>query len=162
MRRRADPLSARKHREIGTDLFNYTWSLLDRRHRSAEEDDEMLHAAHASRYHWGRGGRDLQRSIGEWQISRVYSVLGRSEPALYHARRAYAIARHARLAPFYLAYAYEALARAAAIADEGRERDRYLAAARRTGRKIRDSDDRRMLTEDLASVRGPASPDRIP
>lgn len=155
MRRRADPLTNQQHRKVGADLFNHTWSLLDRKHRTAEEEIEMLHAAHASRYHWGHAGRDLQRSIGEWQISRVYSVLGRPEPALYHARRAYAIARRARLAPFYLAYAYEALARAAALAGQGGARDRYLVAARRTGRKIRDSDDLRMLTEDLATIGGP-------
>lgn len=153
MRRRADPLTVRQHRQIGADLFNYTWSFLDLPRRSADEDDEMLHAAHASRYHWGRGGRDLQRSIGEWQISRVYSILGRPEPALHHARRSLAIARRAHLAPFYVAYAYEALARAVALTGEAGERDRYLEAAKRIARKIRDSDDRRMLSEDLASVR---------
>ena len=47
----------------------------------------MIHAAHASRYHWGEVGDDVHLARGEWQCARVYSVLGRAEPALWHARR---------------------------------------------------------------------------
>jgi len=152
MRRTVDPLSRGQHRKIASDLFNYTWSLLDRKRRSSGEIDEMLHAAHASRYHWGHAGTPLNRAIGEWQISRVYAVLGRAEPALYHGRRALEIARRNRLGRFQLAYAYEALARAAAVAGELRARNRYLREARKIGAGVRDRDDRRMLLEDLATI----------
>jgi hypothetical protein len=141
-----------QHRKIGGALFNYTWSLLDKKRRTKADIDEMIHAAHASRYHWGRGGTPLNVSIGEWQLSRVYAVVGRAEPATYHARRALEIARRHRLGRFYLAYAYEALARAAAVSGERRTRNRYLREARRIGATVRDRDDRRMLLEDLATV----------
>jgi len=153
VRRTSDPVPRSQHRKIGADLFNYTWALLDRKDRTTEDDDEMLHAAHASRYHWGHAGTALHIDIGEWQISRVYAVLGRAEPALSHARRALEIARRHRLRRFYLAYAYEAMARASAVAGERRARDRYLREARRIGARLRDRDDRRMLLEDLATIR---------
>jgi hypothetical protein len=35
----------------------------------------MIHSAHASRYHWQAVGDASDKAIGEWQISRVYSVL---------------------------------------------------------------------------------------
>ncbi len=114
----------------------------------------MLHAAHASRFHWGHGGSARNRSIGEWQVSRVYAVLGRSEPALFHGRRALEIALRHGLGRFYVAYAYEALARAEAVAGHPTERDRYLRHARCLGARVRDADDRRMLTEDLATIPG--------
>jgi hypothetical protein len=152
VRRTVDPLSRGQHRKIASDLFNYTWSLLDRNGRSQGEIDEMLHAAHASRYHWGHAGTPLNLSIGEWQVSRVYAVLGRAEPALYHGRRALEIARRNGLGRFHLAYAYEALARAAAVAGRRRARNRYLMEARRIGAAVRDRDDRRMLLEDLATI----------
>lgn len=133
-------------------MFNRTWELLDQKHRTRQQDEEMLHAAHASRYHWSRAGRPLNLSIGEWQISRVYAVLGRIEPAIFHGRRALAIARRNGLGRFYLAYAYEALARAHSLAGERRARDRCLARARRIGQTVRDADDRRMLEEDLATI----------
>jgi hypothetical protein len=152
MHRTEDPLNRAAHRKIGRDLFNHTWSLLDRKRRTKAEDDEMLYAAHASRYHWSHAGTPLNASIGEWQISRVYSVLGRAEPALYHGRRALEIARRNHLGRFYLAYAYEALARAAAVAGARRDRDRFLREARRTGDAVRSRDDRRMLREDLTTI----------
>jgi len=152
VRRRADPLTRDQHRKIGADLFNYTWSLLERKKHSLAETDELLNAAHASRYHWGHAGTPLNLSIGEWQVSRVYAVLGRAEPALYHGRRALEIARRNRLGRFYLAYAYEALARAAAVDGDRRARNRYLREARRIGAEVRDRDDRRTLLEDLATI----------
>lgn len=157
VRRAADPLTRRQHRTIGADLFNYTWSLLDRKNRTAEEDEEMVHAAHASRYHWGHAGTALNASIGEWQVSRVYAELGRAEPASHHAQRALEIAQKHRLGRFYLAYAYEALARAAAVAGRPRVMARYRREAQRIGATIRDRDDRRMLFEDLASIPRPSS-----
>lgn len=152
VRRRADPLGRGQHRKIGSDLFTYTWSLLERTDRSKEEVDEMIHAAHASRYHWGHAGTPLNLSIGEWQVSRVYASVGRAEPAFYHARRALEIARRHGLGRFHLAYAYEALARAAAVAGQRQARNRYLREARRIGAAVRSRDDRRMLWEDLATV----------
>ena len=116
------------------------------------QDDEMLHSAYASRFHWARVGRPVNFSIGEWQISRVCAVLGRPEAALYHARRSLEIARRANLSSFYVAYAYEALARGAAVAGKRKEQDRAILAARRIGRRIRDRDDQRMLWDDLDTI----------
>ncbi|MEP6909806.1 MAG: hypothetical protein ABI896_05145, partial [Actinomycetota bacterium] len=66
-------------RQRGVDLFNEVWRLIE----SREDDGRMLHAAHASRYHWGEAPESEPANLarGEWQISRVYTVLGRAEPA---------------------------------------------------------------------------------
>ena len=53
-------------------------------------------AARASRFHWGEVGEPVNRVRGEWQCSRVYAVLGRAEPALWHARRCLGTLRRAR------------------------------------------------------------------
>lgn len=63
------------HERFAIELFNLVWDLMDREVRTPEEDDRMLHAAHASRFHWGEIGTPLEFERGEWQISRVYSVL---------------------------------------------------------------------------------------
>ena len=152
MRRQTDPVDKALHRKIGTYLFNHTWSLLERKRRSPGQNHEMLSAAHASLYHWSRGGGQRNRCIAEWQVSRVYSVLGRPEPALHHGQRALEIARHGRVAPFYVAYAYEALARAAAVAGQRRARALYLRKAERIGKTVRDSQERKLLMDDLATI----------
>jgi hypothetical protein len=162
MKRLEDPIDRRTHRKMGADLFNYTWSLLDRKHRTQAEDAELIHSAHASRYHWGHAGTALNLSIGEWQISRVYAVLGRPEPAFFHGRSALRLATRNHLGRFYVAYAYEALARAASVAGDAAGRRRYLRDAERVGRTIRDPDDRRMLFEDLRTIPGFAGVARSP
>ena len=80
------------HIKMAAALFNHTWSLMDKKQRSKEEDDEMVHAAHASRYHWGQRvsfgeGKPVNLGRGEWQISRVYAVLKNPKQARYHAQR---------------------------------------------------------------------------
>jgi hypothetical protein len=55
---------------------------------------------------------------GEWQISRVYSVLGRPEPAIIHAERCLEHSLAAGLPAFDVAFAHEALSRAHSIAGQ--------------------------------------------
>lgn len=74
-------------RKLAADLFNTVWSLMEKANRTREEDDMMIHAAHASRYHWAEVGTAVNLARGEWQISRVYCVLNRAESALFHAKR---------------------------------------------------------------------------
>jgi hypothetical protein len=41
-------------RLLAAQLFNETWRLLELQGRGEQDDDRMIHAAHASRYHWGQ------------------------------------------------------------------------------------------------------------
>jgi hypothetical protein len=137
------------HRQLGVDLFNEVWRLLETR----EDDDRMLHAAHASRFHWGEaaeaGPANLAR--GEWQVSRVYVVLGRAEPAQWHAERCVEHCERAGLGDWDLAYAYEALARAHALAGSA-EAAAWKAKARAAGDAIADPEDREHFEEDFATL----------
>ena len=120
--------------------------------RSVEQDDEMVHAAHASRYHWGEVGDAANRARGEWQCARVYSVLGRAEPAQHHARRCLEICQANAIGDWDLAAAYEAIARAALVAGDESGRARYTALAREACDAIADEEDRRVIEADLANL----------
>ena len=139
-------------RRLASDLFNLVWTLLDKPDRTAAESDTMLHAAHASRYHWGEVGEPVNLARGEWQCSRVYAILGRAEPALWHARRTLEICEMNGIGDFDLAYAYEALARACRVAGTTGDTERDLALARAAGERIAGIDDRELLLADLATI----------
>jgi hypothetical protein len=139
-------------RRLAADLFNHVWTLLDKPERTPEEDDEMIHAAHASRFHWAEVGAPVNLVRGEWQVSRVYATLGRPEPALYHARRCLELCGGAELEDFDLPYAYEALARAHGVAGDRTERDRFQKLAREAGERIADADDREHFLADLSNL----------
>ena len=140
-----------EQRRQAVDLFNYVWSLLDKKKRTREEDDAMLHAAHASRHHWGQVGKPVNLARGEWQVSRVYAVLKRAEPAQHHARRCLEICRKHKIGDFDLAYAYEALARAAAVVGDRKNALRYRELAEKV--PIAKKEDREFFEKDLATVR---------
>ena len=144
------------NRAIGIELFNQTWALMDKPDRSVEENDAMLHMAHASAHHWraeGSGATPNNLARSEWQVSRVYSVLGRGEPALYHARRCVEIneANDAR-EDWELGSAYEAMARASAVAGDLAGRDEWKSRAVAELAKIADAEDRQVLEQDLATL----------
>ena len=150
----AGALGPGAHRAIATALFNHVWTLIEKPDRSPTEDDEMIHAAHASRFHWGRaeGAQPANLARGEWQCSRVYAVLGRAEPAMWHARRCLAIVEDHEIGDFDLAAAYEALARASAVAEDPESVTAWKAKAIRALDAIADADDRGPIERDLATL----------
>ncbi len=148
-------MNEKEERKLAVDLFNHVWALLDKEERSREEEDAMLHAAHASRHHWGRVGGPENLARGEWQVSRVYAVLERPEPAIHHAQRCLDICQNHEIGDWDLAFAYEALARAHAVAGDEERTRAYLAHAESAGREIREEEDRKLLFDDLKTISVP-------
>ena len=149
------------HKKMAVNLFNGTWDLMDKQDRSKEEEDKMIHSAHASRYHWGEvvaAGTPKTAPInierGEWQVSRVYAILGRAEPALFHAGRCLEICEENGIGDFDIAFAYEAMARAHSIGGNHAEFERYLQMAKEAGAKIKEKGDRDYFLGDLKTVPG--------
>lgn len=143
------------HRALGIELFNSTWDLLDLAERTVEQDNAMVHMVHASAHHWrceGTGATANNLARSEWQVSRVYSVLGRGEPATYHARRCLEICRANGIGDWDLAYAYEALARAAGVAGDLEGARGWAEQAQQALAHVAEEADRRLLTQDLATL----------
>jgi hypothetical protein len=147
-------VSPEEERQLAVDLFNRAWTLMELDGRTPEQDDELIHTAHASAYHWLQGGTPANRARSEWQLSRVYVVLGRVEPALHHARRCREIceAHPDALEDWDLPYAHEALARAHALAGEADEAGRHTAAARELTARVAGAEDREHLEADLGTL----------
>lgn len=145
-------IDADQHRALAVGLFNHVWELLSTPDRTPAMDAQMVHAAHASRFHWSQVGGPEQMAVGDWQCSRVYAVLGRSEPALHHARASLAICEEAGLGDWVLAAAYEALARASAVAGDDAGKAQSLAMARKAVAAIADPEDREVIEADLAAI----------
>lgn len=148
-------LAPEEHRAEAVALFNGVWQMLDMEDRTPAQDDQMVHAAHASRWHWSQAGElggDQQLAVGEWQCSRVYSVLGRGEPALHHAQACLALCQPGSMDDWVVAAAYEALARASAVAGDLVGARSWLTQARAAVAAIADPADREVIEGDLASL----------
>jgi hypothetical protein len=118
----------------------------------------MVHKVHAMMLHWLQVGEPVNFARGEWQLSRVYAVLGRFEPAFHHAERCRVICEANELGAFDRGFACEALARAHAVGGNEPEMESFLDRAGTLAREIDDQEDRAILLADLTTVR--PSPDK--
>lgn len=141
-------------RLLAAQLFNETWRLMEQENRSTLDDDRMIHTAHASRYHWGQAATATPANLarGEWQVSRVYAVLHRPEPALHHARRVLEICEDNKIGDWDLAFAYEAIARAYAVAGDEQQARAYTDQALAAAEEITEEEDRELLLADLETI----------
>lgn len=146
------------HKKMAIDLFNLTWDLIEKQDRTEDDNDTMIYAANASRYHWGGVGTPLNFARGEWQISRVYAMLGRAEPALHHAKKSMELCLKHDLGAFDLGFAYEAMARAYAVHGDIGEQDHYLGLAQETAQQVENEENKNWLLRNITSVSTGAIP----
>lgn len=140
---------AQWHRTFAPLAFNATWSLLDLQERTRDQEDEMIASTFAQRHHWYAVGTPRHRSIADWQVSRVFSVLGYAELARRFGERSLAVAKDNDLDAFVVGFAHEAIARAAAEVDDLATFEEHVTAARAQLDLIDDPEDRDVLEADL-------------
>jgi len=150
--RKLDPTEAHRHFSVG--CFNAAWDLMDKVDRTPQEEEEMLQRSIASLWHWAQ--RDdctaQNLSIGYWQVARIQALLGRADEARRYGQLCLEASVGDEIAPFAKAYAYEALARAEAVAGDTVKRDKYVSEVQAVLRGITDEETRKMLLDDLATI----------
>lgn len=140
------------HKKQAVDNFNATWDLIDKTTRTKEEEVKMIHTAHASRFHWGEIGTPLHFARGEWQISRVYALVGNYESALYHGEYSLKLCQDNGIDDFDLAFAYEAIARAYMVSKQPDKMNKYLDLAKTACEHIADQGNKDYTLSELATI----------
>ncbi|MGA2529373.1 MAG: hypothetical protein ABSG36_09455 [Acidimicrobiales bacterium] len=139
-------------RQDAIAAFNRAWELIESAERSPAEDDEMLAASFASRYLWESIGDDEKRSVGDWQISHVASLLGYVDLALDRAQRSLECVTANGWIDWRLASCYEGMARAKAAAGDLDEFEHWAALSRQVLDSLEDEEDRELIVSQLASI----------
>jgi hypothetical protein len=141
------------HKYFAAHCFNRAWDLIEKQDRSPEEELLMVALNQASLYHWSQRPdcTDQNRSVGYWQAARIQAILGNPAEARRYAEVCLSYSRD--LEPFYLGYAFEALARAAKIAGDDPKFRQYLAAAEEKAASVPSKEDRELLEKDLAGLK---------
>jgi hypothetical protein len=147
------------HRELGAELFNKVWDLLAVEQRTPDQEAEMIHAVHASAYHWSCAREGPRMARAEWQCSWVYSELERPEPALYHAHRCESVCKEYadELEDFDLPAMHEAFARAQLVAGNRQEAMHRLKLATDLCAQIADPEDREIIRAQIDSIASAAA-----
>lgn len=142
-------------RRLAGQANNRAWSLSEQPSRSAEEDEEMLHAAHAAMYLWNIVGNENNRAHAAQLLALVYAklelpgsasrYLARSEPALLSDQAE----------PWERALAHAVAASvAAARGDTTKHREHYRKATEQVA-ALPDPEDRAILQATLRVLPDP-------
>jgi len=147
--------SVAAHKYFAAECFNTSWSLIEKATRSPEEDVQLVALGHASLWHWTQRADCTPKnlSIAHWLLARIYAVLGDSTQAGRYAASCLRISQEPGIEPFYLAYAYEAVARAASVAGDWSEAARAVQEAQSLVEQVHDAESRKNLVDDLASIK---------
>ncbi|WP_432361391.1 hypothetical protein [Sporosarcina sp. UB5] len=139
------------HKQIAATCFNQVWDFLEKEDITPEEQEQMIHLCHSSFWHWTQAEEctETNLSIGYWQLSRVYAVVGQGENALNYAKRCICVSEEAGLAPFYSGYGYEAAARACLVLGQNDESERFKDLAYECAEKMTDVESKKLLLNDL-------------
>jgi hypothetical protein len=132
------------HHYFAVDFHGKTWDLLDKKDRTADENERMLDYAHSSLAHWRTAGAEIHHQRGEWLVTRVYTVIGDKANALKHALRCLDLfeTKRSLMADIDAAFTYEAVARACALSGDRVRAQDFIEKAQTTGQLIADDKDR--------------------
>ncbi len=141
------------HKFYSAYCFNKTWDYIEKPVRTEAENREMIHTCLASLWHWSQRDDVTPKnwSIGYWQASRVFALAGVADAARTYGRLS--LEKSKGLEPFYVGYAYEALARSEKTAGNTAKMREYLDAAVEQCAKVTDAEARNQLTTDLQIYR---------
>jgi tetratricopeptide (TPR) repeat protein len=144
---------AAAHKYFAADCFNKAWDLIEKPQRTPEEDRLMVALNQASLFHWmNRADCTSENlSVGFWQASRIQALLGKADEARRQAETC--LSYSDSLAPFYVAFAYEALARAEFLAGDSLRASEHLQSAKRHAGNVENKNHQAMLLKDLNSLK---------
>jgi hypothetical protein len=146
---------AAAHRYFSAECFNRAWDLMDKADRTPADCEEMVRLSLASTWHWTQRPDCTPEnlSVGHWQASRIFALLGRGGFARRYGQLSLEAAQAAGDRPFHLGYAYEALARAESVSCHADKVAEYLALASEAAARVPDPEARSALIADLESIR---------
>ncbi len=141
------------HKYFSAVCFNKTWEYIDNPNRTSDEELTMLQSAMTSLWHWTQreDATPQNLSVGNWQVSRVYALLGQVDNARKYAEVSLKLAEG--FEPFYAAFAYEAFARAEMIAGNKAKMQEYLEKAFALAEKVEDEEDKQVLMGGLGNIK---------
>lgn len=141
------------HHWFAVEYNNRTWSLLAQDSRNEEENELMIHNAHASLMHWKEAGTQINELRAYYLLTNAYAAAGEGQAALRYADRSLALEQDKPegLADWDTAFIYDAVARAHAADGNADLTQQYRNHAREAGELIANEEDRKIFNETFQS-----------
>lgn len=146
--------AAKWHKRFAVECNNRAWRLSEAAQRSEAEDEEMLLAAHAAAYHWGRIGTPLHVARARMLLGHVLALLRRSG-AMEQAKASFDYVMAHESPAWEIAFAHAILANAASSTGDRAIHRRHYEEARSLGAALSDAEERDIFDATFARIPAP-------
>jgi hypothetical protein len=139
-------------RRLAIECNNRAWRLAETEGRTAAEDEEMLHCAHAAALHWSRVGTELHQARALMLLALVHALRGRGESAMDYATQSFAYVASHDSPPWEVAFAHAVFANAAAAARKRELHRKHYDIAKALGASLPDEEERAIFDATFRGV----------
>lgn len=149
--------TARWQRRLASQANNRAWTLSEAASRTAEEDEEMLQAAHAAMHFWKIVGNESNRAHAAQLVAHVYALLGLGGPAVHYMAKSQPVFLSDRAEAWEVALAHAVAANVAAAQKDAAAHADHYAKAFELVAKLPDAEDREILEKTLRVLPVPSA-----
>ena len=142
-------------RRFASQANNRAWRLSESTSRTADEDEEMLQAAHAAMYFWKIVGNASNCAHAAQLLAHVYALLKIARPARHYLAQATPAFFSGNAAPWEVAIAHTVAANVAAVSGEPEKHQSHYSEAIRLTAVLPDPEDREIINATLKVVPEP-------
>ena len=141
---------------MASQANNRAWKLTEVLSRTAEEDEEMLQAAHAAMHFWKIIGNDNNRAHAAQLVAHVYALLGLASPAAHYLAKSQPVFFSDKAEAWEAALAHAVAANVAAVKKDSVAHREHYAKAFELVAKLPDPEDRKVLERTLRILPSPS------
>ena len=141
--------TARWQRRIAAQANNQAWTLAEAPQRSADEEEDMLQAAHAAMHLWKIVGNELQRAHAALLLAHVYALLRLPNPAAHYLAKTGTALFAAPAQPWEQALAHAVAANVAAARGDAAAYAEHLRQATEGTAALADPEERSIIEATL-------------
>lgn len=145
-------------RRLASQANNRAWTLSESSARTADEDEEMLQAAHAAMYFWKIVGNTSNHAHAAQLLAHVYALLGLGHPAKHYLAKSQPFFFEGGVEDWELAMAHAVAANVAAANREFQAHREHYSRAASLIAALPDSEDRSILGATLRVIPVPQTP----
>jgi len=144
-------------RRLASHANNRAWSLAEALSRTADEDEELLQAAHAAMYFWKIAGNEKNRAHAAQLVAHAYALLKLPNPASFYLAKSEPVFMSDQAEPWERALAHAVAANVAAVkGDEQGQRSHYHMAVELVA-ALPDPEDRTILEATMRVLPAPTA-----
>lgn len=142
-------------RRLASQANNRAWTLAEKLHRSPDEDEEMLQAAHAAMYFWKIVGNPSNHAHAAQLLAHAYAMLRLPEPAAHYLKKSSPHFEQGDGAPWEMAFFHAVAANVAFAQGHAAAHATHYARAQALAEQITDPETREMFAATLRVVPAP-------